>query len=194
MCGVPAQVPAPIQTASESKRTSRAPEVTFSGEQAPQFKTSGSGKSIGIGIAVAIVLLVPLFLFIHSWQPSQSSPPAISATKPESQPEPVVAATPDHMVKSPAKKVHATASPGQQLAIAPPVPAEDPAELWKGVRSGNARAEVTLAKLYLDGNSVPQSCEQTHMLLLAASKKGSKAADSLLAGAYAARCPQGLDQ
>ncbi len=69
-----------------------------------------------------------------------------------------------------------------------PATQEDPTELWKSVRSGNARAEVTLAKLYLDGNTVPQSCEQTHMLLLAASKKGNKAADTLLTGAYVERC------
>jgi hypothetical protein len=41
-------------------------------------------------------------------------------------------------------------------------------------------AEVALAKLYLEGEAVPHNCEQAQMLLLAASRKGSKAADDLL--------------
>jgi TPR repeat protein len=57
------------------------------------------------------------------------------------------------------------------------------------VRQGNIEAEVALAKLYLEGTEVPQNCEQAHMLLLAASKKGNNNADELLSGSYAERCP-----
>jgi hypothetical protein len=64
----------------------------------------------------------------------------------------------------------------------------DPAELWKAVKRGNVNAEVALANLYLQGEAVPQNCEQAHMLLSVASTKGSKAADNLLKSTYAERC------
>jgi hypothetical protein len=47
----------------------------------------------------------------------------------------------------------------------------DPAELWRQVGNESTRAEVALAKLYLDGVVVPQNCLQAQVLLLAASKK-----------------------
>jgi TPR repeat protein len=64
----------------------------------------------------------------------------------------------------------------------------DPVELWKAVKRGNVSAEVTLANLYLEGEEVAQNCEQAHMLLSAASMKGSKAADDYLKSSYAERC------
>jgi hypothetical protein len=64
----------------------------------------------------------------------------------------------------------------------------DPVELWKAVRRGSVSAEVALANLYLEGRAVPQSCEQAHTLLYAASMKGSKAADNVLKSSYAERC------
>ena len=83
----------------------------------------------------------------------------------------------------------------QQIATAKPVTAPaieaakvDPVELWKAVKRGSVNAEVALANLYLEGEAVPQNCEQAHMLLSAASMKGSRAADSLLKNSYAERC------
>jgi TPR repeat protein len=64
----------------------------------------------------------------------------------------------------------------------------DPVELWKAVKRGSVSAEVALANLYLEGEAVPQNCEQAHMLLHAASMKGSKAADDSLKSSYAGRC------
>ena len=64
----------------------------------------------------------------------------------------------------------------------------DPVELWKAVKRGSVNAEVALANLYLEGEAVPQNCEQAHMLLSAASTKGSKAADDSLKSSYAERC------
>jgi hypothetical protein len=64
----------------------------------------------------------------------------------------------------------------------------DPVELWKAVKRGSVSAEVALANLYLEGEAVPQNCEQAHMLLSAASIKGSKAADDYLKSSYAERC------
>jgi len=66
---------------------------------------------------------------------------------------------------------------------------DDPAELWRRVQTGNADAEVQLARLYLDGRGVAQNCEQAHLLLMAASKKRSGAASNLLSGDYLRRCP-----
>jgi TPR repeat protein len=65
---------------------------------------------------------------------------------------------------------------------------DDPAELWKKVRTGSADAEIELAKLYLDGKGVTQNCEQAHLLLLAASRKHSSAASEVLSGDYVQRC------
>lgn len=65
---------------------------------------------------------------------------------------------------------------------------DDPVELWGRVRQGSPGAEVALARLYLQGIAVARNCEQAHVLLLAASRKRNKAADSLLAGAYAQQC------
>ena len=65
---------------------------------------------------------------------------------------------------------------------------DDPVELWKAVKRGSVSAEVALAKLYLEGQAVPQNCEQAHILLFSASMKGSKAADNLLKSSYAERC------
>ena len=61
-------------------------------------------------------------------------------------------------------------------------------ELWSRVRQGSAGAEVALARLYLEGTAVARSCEQAHVLLLAASRKQDKEADSLLGGSYAQHC------
>lgn len=65
---------------------------------------------------------------------------------------------------------------------------DTPAELWNRVRQGNTEAEVALAKLYFQGITLERSCEQAHLLLLAASRKGSKEAELVLAGDYARQC------
>ena len=63
----------------------------------------------------------------------------------------------------------------------------DPAELRKQVGNESTSAEVALANLYLDGSVAPQNCAQAQVFLLAASKKGNKGAESLLA-TYRKRC------
>ena len=91
--------------------------------------------------------------------------------------------------------VHPAARGVQQVVASRPVTAAtieaakvDPVELWKAVKRGSVNAEVALARLYLEGEAVPQNCEQAHMLLSVASMKGSKAADNLLKSSYAERC------
>jgi len=84
----------------------------------------------------------------------------------------------------------------QHVIVAKPQAAEtanaaeenDPVELWKAVKRGSVSAEVALAHLYLEGKTVPQNCEQAHMLFEAASMKGSKAADDSLKSSYPQRC------
>jgi hypothetical protein len=93
-----------------------------------------------------------------------------------------------HIVHNPVKGVqHVVAA---KLATAQTIDAaeDDPVELWKAVKRGSVSAEVALANLYLEGEAVPQNCEQAHMLLFAASMKGSKAADNFLKSSYAERC------
>jgi hypothetical protein len=197
MCGTPARsmasLPAVSAVASEPAGTKHAPDATILGERLPQpLGRRGFGKSAGIGVALAVVLLVPLFLVIHNWQSSPSIEPVAAVTRAQAQANSAGVGVRDrgHAAKAAGKTNRASAP--TTLETEPTIPATEtepaPAELWKGVRSGSARAEVTLAKLYLEGNAVPQSCEQTYMLLSAASKKGYKPADSLLAGAYAERC------
>jgi type II secretory pathway predicted ATPase ExeA len=67
-------------------------------------------------------------------------------------------------------------------------PTVDPADLWKRIKEGSTSAEIRLAALYLEGSVVEQNCEQAHLLLVAASRKGSKVASDLLNGEYAERC------
>ena len=45
--------------------------------------------------------------------------------------------------------------------------------LWSVVASGNASAEVDLARIYLRGDGAPQNCEQAKVLLRAAANNGS---------------------
>ena len=195
MCGAPVPATASVQAApdavsgpSGSGQASKQP--IFHEPPAPEIERQGSGKSIAIGIAVAVVLLVPLFLVMANRHPSKSMEPAAAVTTSQLPGASGAVAVPVRAAKKSASGVRAPAPGKQPAETGSTIPAteNDPAELWKGVRSGNAHAEVTLAKLYLDGNTVPQSCEQTHMLLLAASKKGYKAAADLLAGGYAQRC------
>jgi hypothetical protein len=64
----------------------------------------------------------------------------------------------------------------------------NPVALWKAVKRGSVNAEVALANLYLEGEAVPQNCEQGRMLLSAASTKAAKPPITLLKSSYAERC------
>lgn len=65
--------------------------------------------------------------------------------------------------------------------------AGDPTSLWAKVKKQDSDAEVELAQLYLEGTSVPQNCQQAHILLMAASRKGNARAADLLAN-YTDQC------
>ena len=48
-----------------------------------------------------------------------------------------------------------------------------PQQLWASVQSGNTRAAVALADLYIRGDGVPVNCNQARVLLLVASEKNN---------------------
>jgi PilZ domain len=67
-----------------------------------------------------------------------------------------------------------------------------PEELWNSVHSGNSKAAVELAELYIKGEGVPQNCTQARVLLLAASEKRNVQAIKRLQELDKTGCP--LDQ
>ena len=93
-----------------------------------------------------------------------------------------------HIVHNPVRGVQQFVA--RKLRTAQTIAAKeaDPVELWKAVKRGSVNAEVALANLYLEGEAVPQNCEQARMLLSVASMKGSKAADDFLKSSYPQRC------
>jgi hypothetical protein len=60
--------------------------------------------------------------------------------------------------------------------------------LWKAVGKRNLAATLTLSDLYLRGDGVPKSCDQAHLLLDAAARKGVKAAAERLRNLQAFGC------
>ena len=67
--------------------------------------------------------------------------------------------------------------------------AEDVPTLWNLVENGDMRAEVALARRYVKGDGVPQSCAQARVLLEAAVKRGSGEARQKLDELGQAGCP-----
>ena len=65
--------------------------------------------------------------------------------------------------------------------------ASDPDKLWERVKKQDSNAEITLARMYLEGTNVPQNCPQAQVLLLAASRKGNARAADMLNN-YANQC------
>ena len=149
---------------------------------------SGPAKSrFPIPVVVAAVVLVcSFFLWMRS---ARSHGPTMVPPEPVSLP-PVPAATevvlpsPTLPPAPPIQDSKSTSSLVRKAALT----TDDPDELWRRVRKGNPDAEVALARLYLEGKVVTQNCEQARLLLLAAAKRKSKAAESVLSGFYARRC------
>ena len=170
------------------------------GETAPPFiaKARG-GTSRGVYHALAqaarraIPALLCAILLFFAWplwrdrertirgrQDDQIASPPVAV-----QPQPAELLSPDSRVQAAAQIEHSA----KTREAEPQAPREiDPAVLWNQVTNGSVNAEVVLAKLYLDGKGVEQSCEQAHQLLLAAAKKRSRAAIELLSGNYRKRC------
>ncbi len=140
-----------------------------------------------ITVSIAMIFLAWFAHEIREGKLSKQSGPAAELTRTLEQAK-LESAGPGHIVHNSARGVqHVAAKPGTNQAT-DSAKEDDPAELWNAVKRGSVPAEVALANLYLKGEAVPQNCEQAHMLLLAASMKGSKVADDFLKSSYAERC------
>jgi len=64
-----------------------------------------------------------------------------------------------------------------------------PKQLWASVQSGNSKAAVALADLYIKGEGVPQNCNQARVLLLFASEKRNAEAIKRLQALDKTGCP-----
>ena len=140
-------------------------------------------------VSIALMVFASFFYEVRKGKLLNESGPAAEPTRPLQQPK-QEGAGPRHIVPSSARAVqHLVATtPGTAQATDSAAKEDDPAELWNAVKRGSVGAEVALANLYLKGEAVPQNCEQAHMLLLAASMKGSKFAETVLRSSYAERC------
>jgi hypothetical protein len=137
---------------------------------------------------IALMVVTSFFYIVRKGNLPKESSSAAELAATSGQPK-LENAGQRHIVHNPVRGVqHVVAAklgPAQTTSAAKE---DDPVELWKAVKRGNVSAEVALANLYLEGKSVPQNCEQAHMLLQTASMKGSKDADTLLKSGYAERC------
>jgi len=156
----------------------------------PREEESGarSRSPFPIVVVAAIISCVLLLLVFRTSKSggSDSPPQAPASLSPLPKPPAAAAVSPVPDLPSPpaVEGFRPPALPARKRVDA----ANDPAELWRSVRKGNPDAEIRLAKLYLEGNTVAQNCEQAHLLLLAAMKRNSKAADNILSGLYERRC------
>jgi hypothetical protein len=191
MCGTaapavePIQPPSPVanecRTDSKSRQSSLHPQ--------PRPHRMGLRRLISI-VVVSIVLMVVLSIFYQAHKRKLAKPSGSASESTATSAQPKVK-NPDqrHLARNPLRRVQPVIPAKLGTAQTPDTRKEDdPVELWKAVKRGNVVAEVALAKLYLQGKSVPQNCEQAHMLLQTASTKGSKPADTLLKSSYAERC------
>jgi TPR repeat protein len=190
MCGTPAPAIGPLQALSAIPDEFSAADHDAGVSSSDQLKPSKPSLRRLIPVIVVSIALMVFASFFHFRKgklPEQSGP-AAELTSTSERPK-LESAGPRHIVHNSARGV-------QHLVVARPGTAQatdlakedDPTELWNAVKRGSVPAEVALANLYLKGEAVPQNCEQAHMLLLAASMKGSKFADDCLKSSYAERC------
>ena len=135
-----------------------------------------------VAVVTALVTVTSFFYTNHN-SPKESGGAAELAA-PSAQPK-VENASQRHIVHNPVRGVQQFVARKFRAAQTIAAKETDPVELWKAVKRGKVSAEVALANLYLEGEAVSQNCEQAHMLLSAASVKGSKTADDLLKSSYA---------
>jgi PilZ domain len=141
----------------------------------------------------------------------QTSSPLPSSSPFPAHPSPSTEAKPDVLQKE-ASGNSALPTAAQQVTSSSPNlaiarPKEDPASpadrrspnsaqdrsaevtrLWSAVASGNASAEVDLARLYLKGDGARQNCAQARVLLRAAANRGSIEARQQLKKLRASDC------
>jgi len=87
-----------------------------------------------------------------------------AATEDSRRPETTSASRPNAATQLHSTRAHATT----------------PDDLWSQVKNENSDAELELARMYLEGTSVPRNCTQAQILLQAASRRGNEHATYLL--------------
>jgi len=185
MCGTPAPVP---EEAAPGPRPVEAKTNTSDARALPVSLKQLVRRPLFVAAAMLAIACGLFFLRSRSASPPDiiAPAPAIAANSP--QPTPPSAAVPEKVEEQPKPLSQGPIVPAPRAAT-PVSTTDDPAELWKRVRKGNTDSEVTLARLYLDGKGVTQNCEQARLLLQAAAKKRSRAADQVLSNLYPQRCP-----
>ena len=148
---------------------------------------SGIRRLIPVVVSIALMAVISGLYEVRKGNLPKESGAAAEFTETSVQPKRENAAE-KPVVHNPVRGVQQFVAGKLRTAETIAVKEADPAELWKAVKRGSVNAEVALANLYLEGEAVPQNCEQAHMLLYAASMKGSKAADNFLKNSYAERC------
>ena len=170
---------------------SRADHESYPSSSDGQQGTLGPGLRRLIPVVVVLIPLMAVTSFFYKSRKDQLAKESGAATEPTATSEQIKLenAAERHVVHNPVRGVQhlVTAKLGTAQTTNAAKEA-DPVELWKAVKRGSVSAEVALANLYLEGEAVPQNCEQAHMLLHAASMKGNKAADDLLKSSYTVRC------
>jgi hypothetical protein len=192
MCGTAAPAVEPPQTLSRvpdefSGADNQFRPLSSDGQKSPSHPAL---RRLIPVVVVSIVLMVASSVFyeVHKRNLAKESGSAGELTSTSELPK-AKNADQRRIVRDPVRRVqHATPAKLGTAKTPDTAKEDDPIELWKAVKRGNVSAEVALANLYLQGKSVPQNCEQAHMLLQTASMKGSEAADTLLNGSYAKRC------
>jgi hypothetical protein len=194
MCGTPAPAIELHQALSAMHD-----EFSEAGHEANRSSSDGrlrhSGPILGrlipiIIVSIGLVVFASFFHAVRKGKLPKESGPATEVASTLRMPRLEIAG-PRHIVHNSLKGVQHTVAVklGTTTQATETAKEDDPSQLWNAVGRGSVRAEVALADLYLKGESVPQNCEQAHMLLLAASMKGSKFADDFLKSRYAERCP-----
>jgi hypothetical protein len=191
MCGTAAPAVAPIQPPSPVSNEFRTNHQTLQSSlhSQPRPPRARLRKLVPVVVVLIVLMVVSsVFYEVHKRNLAKESGSAAELTATSAQPK-AGNADQRHIARNPVRRVQRVIPAKLGTAQTPNTAKEDnPVELWKAVKRGNVSAEVELANLYLEGESVPQSCEQAHMLLQTASTKGSKAADTLLKSGYAERC------
>jgi hypothetical protein len=140
-----------------------------------------------VAVSIALMAVTSLFYEVRKGNLPKESGSAAELTAPSGLPK-LENAGRQRIVHNPVRGVQQFVARKLRTVQTIAVKEADPVELWKAVKRGSVNAEVALANLYLEGEAIPQNCEQAHMLLYAASVKGSKAADDFLKNSYAERC------
>jgi hypothetical protein len=190
MCGTVAPViqPLPISSTILDEFTPADEEaVSRSDGQQKPLNPGLTTLSAAVVVSIALIFFTSFLYELHKPRPNKEFGPALELTSRPAQPG-LQNKRPQQVVNSTRK---ATLTIPASLVTAETIheaKETDPTNLWNAVKRGSVQAEVALANLYLKGEAVAQSCEQAHVLLLAASLKGSKLADDSLKNSYAERC------